>query len=102
MIDASIQAVPNQSLSIQLDGFRYDITLKEAQGVMTASVVRDGNTLIDGVRLVSGTPVLPYRYQEQGNFVLNTEAYDLPQYLAFGVTQFLVYLSADEVAALRT
>lgn len=101
MIDVSIQALPNQSLSIQLDGFRYDITIKEANGVMSASVVRDGETLVDNVRLVSGTPVLPYRYQEQGNFALTTLDEELPYYTAFGITQFLVYLNDAELAALR-
>lgn len=101
MIDVNIQALPNQSLSVQLDGLRYDITIKEAIGVMAATVVRDGVTLVDNVRLVAGTPVLPYRYQESGNFALTTADEELPYYPSFGVTQFLVYLSAEELAALR-
>lgn len=101
MIDVAIQALPNQSLSIQLDGMRYDILIKEANGCMVASVIRDGVTLVDGVRLVAGAPVLPYRYQESGNFALTTTDEELPYYTMFGVTQFLVYLSADELAALR-
>lgn len=101
MIDVSLQPLPNQSLSIVLDGARYDITVKLSNGVMTASILRDGVTLVDGVRLVSGTPVLPYPYLESGNFILTTENYDLPYYDQFGNTQFLVYLTAAEVAAQR-
>lgn len=101
MIDVNIQALPNQSLSIQADGARYDITLKEANGVMSATIVRDGVTLVENVRLVAGSPVLPYLYLERGNFVLTTMDDDLPYYSLFGVTQFLVYLTADEVAAMR-
>lgn len=91
----------NQSLSIQLDGLRYDITVKEGNGVMCATVVRDGVTLVDNVRLVAGTPVLPYRYQEDGNFALTTADEELPYFPQFGNTQFLVYLSNEELAALR-
>jgi hypothetical protein len=101
MIDITLQALPNQSFSIQLGESRYDITLKEANGVMSASVVRDGTPVVENVRLVAGSPLLPYRYLEDGNFVLFTQDDDLPYYTAFGVTQFLTYLTADEVAALR-
>lgn len=101
MIDITLQPLPNQSFSIQLGASRYDITLKEANGAMTASIARDGAPVVENVRLVAGSPVLPYRYLEDGNFVLVTQDDDLPYYTAFGVTQFLTYLTADEVAALR-
>lgn len=101
MIDVNIQAVPNQSLSILLDGAQYSIAIREANGIMSATVIRDSIVLIDNVRLVSGTPVLPYDYLESGNFVLTTEAFALPEFSQFGVTQFLLYLTADEVAELR-
>lgn len=101
MIDVTLQALPNQSLSIQLGDSRYDITLKETNGVMCASIVRDGVTAVENVRLVAGAPVLPYRYLEDGNFVMFTQDDDLPYYTAFGATQFLTYLTAAEVAALR-
>jgi hypothetical protein len=101
MIDVAIQAVPNQDFSIQLGEDRYDFTIKEANGCMVASVTRDNVPLVSNVRLVAGSPVLPYRYQERGNFVLTTPADELPYYLQFGVTQFLVFLDAAELAALR-
>ena len=101
MIDVPLQAVPNQQLSIQLGVSRYDITIKEAIGVMSATVVRDGVTLIENVRLVAATPVLPYDYLEEGNFALTTADEELPDYTRFGVTQYLVYLDAVELAALR-
>jgi len=101
MIDVPLQAVPNQQLSIQLGVSRYDITLKQALGVMAATVLRDGVTLIENVRLVAATPVLPYDYMEDGNFALTTADEDLPSYEQFGITQYLVYLTADELATLR-
>lgn len=101
MTDVPLQAVPNQQLSIQLGLFRYDLTVKQAAGVMSASVVRDGVTILENVRLVAGTPLLPYAYQEDGNFALTTNDGDLPDYTQFGITQYLVYLTAEELATLR-
>ena len=51
--------------------------------------------------MTPGMPLLPYRYQERGNFLLLTNEGDLPDFTQFGVTQFLVYLTAAELATLR-
>lgn len=101
MIDIPLQALANQQLTIQLDTLRYDITLKETAGCMSATILRDGVELVIMGRVVAGTPLLPYGYlSEPGNFVLTTEADELPWWPSFGVTQFLVYVSAAEIAAL--
>lgn len=58
----------------------------------------------DGVRLLSGTPILagealiPYRYLEDGNFVLLTISDELPDWRAFGSSQVLVFLSGVEIS----
>lgn len=101
MIDVGIAALANQALSIQLDERFYEIELREANGVMSASITRDGVVLISNVRVTAGTPLLPYRYQESGNFVMTTDGEAIPYWDQFGVTQSLVYLSAAEVAAYR-
>ena len=101
MIDVGIAALANQSLSIQLDERFYEIELREANGVMAATITRDGVTIVSNTRVTAGTPLLPYRYQEEGNFVMTTDGEAIPYWDQFGVTQFLVYLSADELAAYR-
>jgi hypothetical protein len=101
MIDVNLAALPNQSLTIQLAERVYDIRTREANGAMAVTIARDGVTLVSALRMTAGTPLLPYRYQEAGNFVLTTEGDALPYYGQFGITQFLVYLTAEEVAALR-
>lgn len=101
MIDIALQPVANQELSIQLDERRYVITLKETAGVMAATIVRDEVTLLSAGRIVAGTPLLPYHFQQSGNFILTTEAEELPYYPEFGVTQFLVYVSDAEIEELR-
>lgn len=101
MIDVGIATLANQALSIQLDERFYEIELREANGVMSATITRDGVTLISNVRVTAGTPLLPYRYQESGNFIMTTDGEAIPYWDQFNVTQFLVYLSADELAAYR-
>lgn len=101
MIDVGIAALPNQSLSVQLDERFYDIHLREANGVMAATIARDGVTLVSAMRITAGTPLLPYRYQEAGNFIMTTDGEMVPYWNEFGVTQFLVYLTPAELAAYR-
>lgn len=102
MNDISLAAVPNQDLFVQLEERAYQITLHAAgSDAVCITVVRDGETIISGQRLVTGTPVLPYRYMESGNFILTTDAEALPDWQQFGITQFLTYVTADELVALR-
>lgn len=101
MIEVGIAALANQALSIQLDERFYEIELREANGVMAATITRDGVTIVSNVRVTAGTPLLPYRYQESGNFIMTTDGEAIPYWDQFGITQFLVYLSADELAAYR-
>lgn len=101
MIDVALAAVPNQSFTTQILDRIYDLSLREANGVMSVSITRDEVPLVTNMRATAGTPLLPYLYQESGNFLIVTEADALPYYDQFGVTQFLVYLTAEELAAYR-
>lgn len=101
MLDIGLSAIPNQSLTTQIGDRVYDIAVREANGVMAASITRDGEEIIKNVRITAGTPLLPYRYQEAGNFIVTTESEALIYYDQFGVTQFLVYVTADELVAYR-
>lgn len=101
MIDIALAAVPNQSLSVQLNEQQYDLHFRDLGDCMAVSVERGGEFIIRGARLLPGVPVLPYRYQEEGNFLMLTEGDALPYFDQFGVTQFLVYMTQDEIDALR-
>ena len=96
-----VQAVPNQVFSVTLDQSVYDITLKTVGDFIAASIVRDGTTLFTSQRVVTGTPLIPYRYQEQGNFIFLTADDAFPFYEQFNVTQFLLYFTADELVTIR-
>lgn len=101
MIDVGIAALANQELTIQLDERFYAIALRDVGGTSAATIARDGEVLVSGLRITPGTPLLPYRYQESGNFILTTDADALPDYTQFAITQFLVYLTDAELAAYR-
>lgn len=96
----ALSAVPNQELTVRLDGRRFALRIKEAAGVMVADVTVDGVTILEASRIVGGTPIIPYRYIEAGNLLVLTEGGQLPDWRQFGVTQSLVYASAAELAAL--
>ena len=96
-----VQAIPNQSLTVTLDQSTYAITLKTMGTLMAASIVRDGVTLFTSQRVVTGTPLIPYQYQESGNFMFITADDTFPFYEQFNVTQFLLYFTADELVTLR-
>lgn len=101
MIDIGLAALPNQSLTVQLDERLFDIQLREANGVMAITIVRDEITLVSALRITAGTPLLPYRYQEEGNFLLTVENDALPYWDQFGITQFLIYLTPAELETYR-
>lgn len=98
-----LQAVANQSFTTLLDGITYEISLKQAAGVMVATIALDGTNVLSGSRFFADTPLITYEYLEAagGNFIMQTEADALPDFEQFDVTQFLFYLTAAEVADAR-
>lgn len=101
MLEIPLAAVANQEFSVTLDERFYDFRIVYAGGCMAVTISRDSVLLVENLRMVAGTPLLPYAYQEEGNFVLQTLDGDLPDYTMFGVSQSLLYVTADEIAALR-
>ena len=96
-----LQAVPNQSFSAAFNDRRYELTIKNTAGVMSLDLVRDNVTIYQGARIVAGTPLIPYAYQESGNFIITTENGEIPFYTRFGVTQFLFYASPAEIEVIN-
>lgn len=97
-----LQAIPNQKISIILEQSLYDITVRETNGVMSATIVRDGNIIVEGERIVAGTLILPYLYQEVGNFIFLNLNGELIYYTNFGASQNLVYLTENDLINLRS
>ena len=106
MIEVPIVNSPNQSLSITLDGNRYDIRIhacKDNLGnlVMAFDIAQNGTMIVEGMRAVAGFPIIPSAYLENGNFVVVTQNDEIPNYTKFGISQNLIYASQTELDTLR-
>ena len=100
-IEVPLQAIPNQSFSISLDNNTFGITLIYADSIMAVSMTINGVDTIDNIRCVAGSPLIPSRYEEAGNFLFLTQNFALPIYEQFGSTQSLLYFTAAELATYR-
>lgn len=96
-----IQSLPNQSFSVTLNGARFDISVIETNGVMSASIAINGTPVIENVRATASTFLLPYLYQENGNFLFLNMDEKIIYYTNFGISQSLIWLSPDDLAYLR-
>ncbi len=100
MISIPLSVLPNQSLSIRLDGVRHDLILRCLEDMMAVDVVRGGEPIVRGMRACAGTPLLPYPYQYAGNLIFVTAGGKAPWYEEFGTTQSLMYMTQAEIEAL--
>lgn len=101
MQQVPIQAIPNQAFSIVLDKNTWEFVIKSTNGVMSVSLTRNGELIIDSLRAVSGMRIIPSKYEEAGNFVFYTQNFELPDYSKFNISQILVYFSAAELSVIR-
>lgn len=96
------QTIPNQEFSIVLDDNQWDITLKTTNGAVAVTLALNQVTVIENLRAVANTRIIPSEYEEAGNFAITTLNQAVPDYTQFGVTQNLIYISEAELEALRT
>lgn len=97
-----LKAIPNQAFNSLLDNNSWDFVIRSTNGVMSVTLSLNSELVIDNMRAVAGSFVIPSLYQEAGNFIFITANNQLPDYRLFGITQSLIYASADELAVLRT
>jgi len=101
MQSISLQAIPNQAFAVVLDNNQWAFTLKATNGVMSVSITLNNVAILDSIRAVANGLIIPYKYLESGNFMFLTQNFQLPDYMQFGITQQLIYISAAELAVLR-
>lgn len=100
----ALSNVADQTFTTQLDGDRYVIRVFQIPGTMACDLTKNGVVICSGQRITSGSFLIPFFAYEGkgGNFLLLTQAGDLPDYTQFGITQTLVYASyADILAAIK-
>lgn len=103
MFKIPLDPIPNQNCSVRLDGALFDLTVKIARELMAITIKRDGVILVQGVRCLPDTQLIPHRYLEgaTGNFYFRTADGSYPHYSRFGGTDILYYATKDELEAAR-
>jgi len=95
-----LRKTPNQSLRFSSDGSAWELIIKVSlNGRMVCTINRNGERLITSVRVVSGYPIIPYRYLAvHGNFgIIDTADPDRePHWERFGDTQRLIFWESDD------
>lgn len=102
MRDIPIKVFARQSLSVMLEQSLYEISLKECNGIMAATIIRDGVTLVENRRVCAGMTIIPEGYLETGNFVILTFDGEIPYYTDFESSDNMVYLTIQEVEDIRS
>jgi hypothetical protein len=101
MIEIDIQPIANQSFTTTLDNNFYDITIKETNGVMSSSITRNNILIQSNSRILPNLPMIPYKYQESGNFIIFTDNDEYPYYPEFGLSQSLFYIPQNILDEIR-
>jgi hypothetical protein len=108
MMTIPITNIPNQTLSINLDGNIYDISISATNdigllqsGIVAFDVVINNVVIVTGMRALPDFPIIPSRYLENGNFLVSTMGDEYPDWRQFGITQSLIYVSQSELDTIR-
>lgn len=101
MLNVPLQAIPNQSFSIQIDNNTYDLAVYDCGNIMAVDVSINNTVIVTGERAVPNNFILPYRYLENGNFYITSLDDEYPDWRRFGLDQFMVFVSQAELNAAR-
>jgi len=115
MINIPLQAIPNQSFSIQLDSVNnFNLEIKSIDNtpdivgtaIMTVTISLNSDPtpriLVSNARATPNSPIIYYPYlQNFGEFIFQTDNEEYPDYHKFDITQFLFYFSPVEIEAIR-
>src|ERR1700688_588817 len=98
MYQVPLEAVPNQTVSFNVDNAYWQLHIYQSIDHMCADVSINGSNVISGVRCFGGYGVMPYAYMYEpnyGNFVFDCD----PDWTNFGPACNLYYLNNAEYAA---
>lgn len=103
MLNIPLQTIPNQSFSLQLNGNTYDIILRDCGNIMASSVAINNVQITANLRIVPSIFLLPYRYLENGNFLITTEDenQEYADWRRFGLGQTMVFATQAELNEIR-
>lgn len=89
----------SQRFTVTLDGDIYTLRIKAVPAGLICDISINEEVILQGHRIVGGSPLIPYTYLERGNFIfVSSVANAEPDYRQFNETQNLYYLSPSEIA----
>lgn len=91
-----IEKIPNQTLSVTIDNVRYDLSIRDIGNSMCFDLAINDELILNGHRLLGESPLIPYDYLQNGNFVVITND-ETPYYTKFGDSQFLYFMTQPEL-----
>lgn len=98
----AIQAIPSQTFTyIDPSSNQWDIGIRNVASQVAFTFSLNGTLLLQNICAVAGYRIIPYDYLENGNFVLITQNYQVPDYTQFGISQTLVFLEQSDIQSFR-
>lgn len=108
MINIPLNNIANQSFNIVLDNNNYFFNIRFCRnsgalgvGIMAVDITRNDSIIETGFRAVPGYPLIPYKYLQNGNFTFVTQNDMYPDWRLFGINQFLIYASKEELENIK-
>ena len=100
MKQIELNATPNQSLGVTLNGVNYIVETKLFDGILYMTISTDTTLLCSGVRAIPSQVVIPYTYLTSGgNFVWSCSDGQYPDWQKFNEQHKLLWLTDAEIAA---
>jgi hypothetical protein len=99
-IQYTLARIASQSFTVNINSARFEIRLKNIGQFMIASVKKDGVSIVDGMRVVTNQPILPYSSDLGGNFMFVGDSDDIVTFNQFGISQHFRWLSDEELKEL--
>ena len=101
MKEIPLNLVEKQSLSVLIDNILFELSFKLCNNIMAATIIRNGETIVENRRVVAGVGIIPEGDREEGNFIILTNNDDLPYFEQFASTHVLVYANEKEIIDIR-
>ena len=99
MIRIALIKSPNQKLNFFSEGNNFEIAIKTCVNIMALDITVNRKRILSGIRACANTPIIPFNYLKNGNLVFLCLSDDYPFYTQFGVSQILLYATAQEIEA---
>lgn len=98
----NILAIPNQQVSFQEDDTRYVMRITSSGTIVAVTMSINEVVVMEGVRMVLGALIIPFDYLRAagGNLLFTSDNENILNYQSFSTSQFLLYLSSDELGSL--